>query len=93
MIDPSAYPHLAAFFRAYLHEDFIAEHGSAPQAFAAFRADLPPVERAALDAERARLGEALQHLSLAEIRRVIREELRSAWNPASRAEVLALLRS
>ena len=92
MIDPSAYPHLARFFRGYLHEDFVAEHGSAPKALAAFRADLSPADRAALDTECTHMGEALQRVPFAEIRRLIGEGFRSAWNPAARAEVMALLR-
>ena len=92
MIDPEAYPHLAIFFRGYLHEDFLAEHGSARKALAAFRADLSPADRPALDAERRRLALALQQLTLVEIRRLIREDFRSAWNPATHSAVMALLR-
>jgi hypothetical protein len=93
MTASAAFPHLARFFRGYLHEDFVTEHGSAANALAAFRAELSPADRRALGAECEHLAEALRPMPIAAIRRLLVDEFHSAWNPATRVEVLTLLLS
>ena len=43
-VAPSAFPALRRVFGGYLHEDVLAEHGSAEAAFRAFRAEASPAD-------------------------------------------------
>jgi hypothetical protein len=87
---PDAFPHVVAFLRGYLHEDFAQEYGSAAEARDAFLEDCTPAERRAFREECARLAENLAAMSMPEARRVLTQVLGSAWSPASREDVRAL---
>lgn len=86
------FPLLGTFFRAYLHEDFLEEHASAARALEAYRDDLTPARRRALAAECGRLLAALAGARLPALRRLLYDEFGSAWEPASRDELVELLR-
>ena len=84
---------LIAFVRGYLHQDVLAEYGSAEGAAHAFAED-------ASHAERQLVAEALEHLGsivqlgmAPQIGRVFQDDLGSAWTPASGAEVLTLAKA
>ena len=87
VIAPEAFPHVVAFLRGYLHEDWALDHASAAEARDAFLDECTPEERRAFRRESARLARALSGVSLAESRRLITEVLGSAWRPATRLEV------
>jgi hypothetical protein len=84
-------PALAAFARAYLHEDVIAEHGSAVGAAAAFASDASPDERRRLVAELQQLAHAFDGKSAGRLARFFTEELRASWAPASVADLRSLI--
>jgi len=86
------FPLLGTFFRAYLHEDLVVEHVNPPAALKAYRDDLTPTERRALAEECDRLLAALAGARLPGIRRLLYGEFGSAWEPASRDELVELLR-
>jgi hypothetical protein len=88
---PSELPHLAAFVRAYLHEDLLAEYGSATAAADAFVRDASAVERQAVARELERVAEALATRSAEEISRFFGETLRAAWEPSSAQELRILV--
>lgn len=90
-VDPLAYPRLVTFFRGYLHEDFVVEHGDVDGALRAFRADLPETDRAELDDERRRLGAELARCSLPMVRRVLARTFQAGWWPGSLADVRRIL--
>jgi hypothetical protein len=85
------YPALRAFARAYLHEDFAAEHGTAEVALAAFLAVASPNERRALAGEAARLHRRIEGWPVARVRELLRDDLGCAWWPARTRDVRSLL--
>ena len=85
------FPLLADLFRGYLHQDFVEVHGSAEAALAAYRRDLAPRESGRLTREAADFRERTRGLPLADLRRLLADEFRSAWRPASTRAVSALL--
>jgi hypothetical protein len=85
------YPALGAFARAYLHEDFETEHGSAEAALVAFFAAASPAERRALAREARRLGRRIALWPVARVRDLVRDELGAAWWPARANEARRLL--
>jgi hypothetical protein len=87
----SQLPALAAFARGYLHQDLIAEYGSAAGAAAAFAADAAGDERQDLIENLERLAAALDGKSASQVSRYFTEELRAAWAPDSAADVRALI--
>jgi len=87
----AALPTLAAFARGYLHEDVIAEHGSAPDAAAAFARDASPDERRRLAEDLERLARALDGQPPARIARYFTEELRASWTPSTAADLRLLI--
>ncbi len=86
-----AFPHFSTLCRAYLHEDFVQEHGSVAGALDAFVRDLPAAERTAAAAEGARLLTMLAELPLPRLRKVLASTFRSAWHPPTPRDVIALL--
>ena len=86
-----ALPALTGFLRGYLHEDFLEEHGSAEAAARAFRDAASPAELEALEADLDTLAQAVSDLPIARIRRLLVDELGSAWIPGSRAELERLI--
>lgn len=84
-------PALAAFARAYLHEDVIVEHGSGAGAAAAFARDASPDERRRLIVELERLAQALDGQPQARLARFFTENLRARWTPATIADLRSLI--
>lgn len=84
-------PALAAFARAYLHEDVLAEHGDAGGAAAAFARDAADEERLALAADLERLIRAVRAWPAARLARYFDAELRAAWSPESLAELETMI--
>jgi len=87
--DPDRYPALSQFAAGYLHEDFVAEHGTAKGARDAFLRDASARERAAFGREGQRFAEETANLSWADVRAAF-TALGGAWRPASRAALAAL---
>jgi hypothetical protein len=87
----SEVPALAAFARGYLHQDVIAEYGSAAGAATAFAEDASDEERRALIADLERLAHALDGKQATQLGRYFTEELRAAWAPASAADLRSLI--
>jgi CdiI immunity protein len=88
---PADLPALAAFARAYLHEDLIAEYGSAPKAAAAFAQDASADERRQLLADLNRLLHALAHYPANRAARYFTKELHASWSPGSADDVRSLV--
>ena len=84
-------PALARFARAYLHEDFMVEYGSAAGAAAAFRADASADERQALARDFARLATEAATWTLDDLKAFARDELRCAWQPSSMDDLAVLV--
>jgi len=85
------YPALKAFARGYLHEDYLQEHGSAKAAALAFCADASLEERRQVKRELLAVsGEA--QLPYHDAVKFFTHELKSAWQPASPAELEELLK-
>ena len=90
----AAFPHLSAFMRGYLHEDFADHHRTALAAAHAFLMDAAEEERMEVAGDAERFAMLTGRLSLAEIKAQL-DGLGGAWTPRSRAEadrVLAALR-
>ena len=84
-------PALAAFVRGYLHEDVIAEYGSAPDAATAFAHDASPEERRLLADDLDRLAHAFQGQPVGRLSRYFTEELRASWTPSTVADLRLLI--
>jgi hypothetical protein len=87
----SELPNLTAFVRAYLHEDVVAEHGTATGAADAFARDASSAERQALTRELERVVRALDTRPAAEVTRFFSDTLRAGWTPSSRQELRLLI--
>jgi hypothetical protein len=82
-LDPRQLAAVAGFVRGYLHEDVLAEHGSAARAAAAFCEDATPEERSRLADGLARLVEVARAWPPARLARFFTRELGAAWTPDS----------
>ena len=82
----AAFPHLSAFMRGYLHEDFAQEYRTALGAAKQFLADASVDERMEVAGDAARFSLLTARLSLEEIRAQI-DGLGGAWNPRTRPEI------
>ena len=89
-VDPSRFPELRRVFEGYLHEDFVAEHGSAAAAIEAFRADASAAEARAFRDEARRFLAATSALDFAEVQRLV-TRVGSSWIPGSRGELERVL--
>jgi hypothetical protein len=89
-VTPSAFPELRRVFGGYLHEDVLAEHGSADAALRAFRADASPAELRRFQKDITRFLAQTASLDLDELRRVL-YGLGCRWVPPSREALIALL--
>lgn len=89
-VDASRFPELRRVFEGYLHEDFVAEYGSAAAAIAAFRADADPAEARAFRDEARRFLALTSALDFAEVQRLV-TRVGSRWIPASREELESVL--
>ena len=88
-IDPERFPHLAAFLAGYLHQDFVLDHKTPAGALKAFLADAGPKDRAALVADWQAFHRAIEGAGWRETKAAL-AALGGAWQPASRAALLAL---
>ena len=86
----SGFPALERVFSGYLHEDFVAEYGSAEAALRAFRDDASPSEWRRFQREAKRLAELADLGDFEEIRRLV-HRLGSRWTPPSRDALISLL--
>jgi hypothetical protein len=86
------YPTLESFCGGYLHEDFVAEYGSASKALDAFRADASPQERGALEREADLLLKAAATVPFDTVAEFIRRDLGAAWRPADLKALQRLLK-
>ena len=89
-LDPGTFPTLAQFVGAYLHQDFMLEHGTAEAARDAFLQDASSGERSAFAAEVEGYRAACADLPWTDVRRAF-AALGGAWAPPSRARLNALL--
>jgi hypothetical protein len=85
------FPVLAEFLHAYLHEDYLAEYGSAEAARQVFLADASRDERHALADECARFSSLVTGQPVAIIRRILGHDFGSAWRPSRASDVTSLL--
>ncbi|MEO8483119.1 MAG: hypothetical protein ABI634_12975 [Acidobacteriota bacterium] len=83
---------LAEFARAYLHEDTIAEHGSAQGAAAAFAADASADDRQHVARALEALIRAAEGRPLASLHRFLVRDIRCAWLPGSVDELTSVSR-
>ena len=89
-LDPRDYAALSRFFRGYLHQDVVAEYGSAPAAAQQFRKDADEGETAIVHSEFERLLAETSPLSVADLNCIF-QQLGSAWHFRSREEVEQIL--
>ena len=89
-VTASAFPGLRRVFGGYLHEDVLAEHGSAEAALRAFRADASPADLRRFRKDVTRFLAQTASLDLDELRRVL-YGLGCRWVPPSREALIALL--
>lgn len=91
-IEPSAFPELRRVFSGYLHEDLLAESGTADAALRTFWADAAPDERRRFQREATRFIALTAALDLDDLRDAV-HLLGSRWIPPSREALVALLSS
>ena len=84
-------PTLAAFARAYLHEDVSAEHGSGLEAATAYARDASADEQRQLVDDLERLARALDGKPVNQLTHFFTQELRASWTPATVADLRALI--
>jgi contact-dependent growth inhibition (CDI) system CdiI-like immunity protein len=89
-VDPLHFPELRRVFEGYLHEDFVAEHGTAAAAIEAFRADASAAEARAFRDEARRFLTVTSALDFAEVQHLV-TRVGSRWIPGSRQELEAVL--
>lgn len=87
------FPSLAAFFRGYLHEDFLEVHGSVEAAALAFCSEASAGERLQVQRELALLLGLAARWPARDLRRFVTHELGSRWTPRSREQLGDLLAS
>jgi hypothetical protein len=91
-VKASAFPELRRVFSGYLHEDVLAEAGTAGAALRTFWADAAPDERRRFQREVARLLALTAPLNLDDVRDLV-HQLGSRWIPPSQEALVALLTS
>jgi len=84
----SDFPELRRVFSAYLHEDFVAEYGSAEGAREAFLNDANGNERDVFMREGRRFLDLTAPLELSDMQALI-ERLGSRWIPPSRQALIS----
>jgi len=89
-VKASAFPELGRVFSGYLHEDVLAEAGTAGAALRPFWADAAPDERRRFQREVTRFLAATAPLTLDDTRDLV-QQLGSRWIPPSREALVALL--
>ena len=91
-LDPSRFPELQRVFEAYLHEDFVAEYGSAVAAIDAFRADASAAEARAFRDEARTLLVLTRSLDFSRVQHFV-TRIGSRCIPESRDELERVLDS
>jgi hypothetical protein len=89
-VEASGFPELRRVFSGYLHEDVLAEAGTARAALQTFWTDAAPGERRRFQREVARFLAVTAPLDLDGLRDLV-HELGSRWIPPSREALVALL--
>ncbi len=89
-LDPAHFPELRRVFEGYLHEDFVAEYGSAAAAIDAFRVDANAAEGRAFRDEARRFLSVTSALDFAEVQRLV-TRFGSRWIPESREALETVL--
>jgi hypothetical protein len=81
---------LSEFLAGYLHEDFPLDYGTPRDAARAFADEASPAERDSVDRELRRFLAQTEGWPIEELRQAL-ASLGAAWQPASRAELEALV--
>jgi hypothetical protein len=87
--DPESYTALMEFLPAYLHQDFVAEYGSATRAFAALVSDANGDQICNVKEEWLELRRAFSGRPLADMHSGL-AQLGAAWQPQSEQELQAV---
>src|SRR5882672_3895686 len=87
--EPESYPALMEFLPAYLHEDFLAEYGSAARAFAAMVSDANGDQIRNIMEEWQALRQAFSGRTLSQVQSGL-ARLGAAWQPQSEEELRAV---
>lgn len=86
---PDQFPHLSTFLAGYLHQDFLLDHKTPADALRAFLAEASAEERESLRRDWRSFLDAGSGLQWRYLRAAFLR-LGGAWQPASRAALLAL---
>ena len=89
---PSEFPALSRIFAGYLHEDFIAEHGTADAALRAFHDEASLAERKRFSREVEKFVERTAGLTSEDLLALM-SRMGSRWAPASRDVLVKTLRT
>lgn len=89
-LDVSRFPELRRVFEGYLHEDVVAEYGSAAAAIDAFRADASAAEARAFRDEARHFLVVTSALDFTEVQHLV-ARVGSRWIPGSREELETVL--
>jgi hypothetical protein len=85
-LDLSRFPTVREVLRGYLHQDFLAEYGSAEAAVLAFCRDASPAAAGSLVFEWRALSAATAGWRIGEIADLLTRDLGGSWAPRSRRE-------
>ena len=83
---PMEWPHLESLCGGYLHQDFAAEHGSAPGAVQAWLQEATRDEAMALSSEWRTFLNVTHGMDVATRTRALRDLAGGSWAPASEVE-------
>lgn len=86
LMGPMEWPYLQSLCGGYLHQDFVAEHGSARAAVEAYLADTGPIDATRLSSEWRTFLNVTNGMDAASRARVLREVAGGSWDPADAAE-------
>ena len=84
------FPQLAAFVRAYLHEDFKLEHSTPEGALDDFKRHATPKEWSDLKSDFRNFMTAIEHVPFTKAQEWWTRELGSAWLPAEKSLLVKL---
>lgn len=87
---PTEFPELERVFSGYLHEDFLAEHGSPEAALRAFREDASPDEWRRFQREAKRFAGLANVRDFDHVCKLL-QRLGSRWTPPSRDALMTVL--
>jgi len=85
------YPTLESFFSGYLHEDFVADHGSPEGALRTFQTDADKEEQRRFAREAEGLLDAAANLPFDVVAEFIGRDLGAAWRPTNLGQLERLL--